>query len=150
VLNGGNLAKEKLRKYGYYHGDENEDKNYEVVKFRWIDESEMIRKANYSNGILLFWHLVLHPKVKTQMDSRTILSFKLFKCDIKLIRSIFTHNGFAATESHDWNCLWINSSGKSYIYENLNEYQKVNHFPHSYELTRKDRLAYNINKMEAR
>jgi hypothetical protein len=48
--------------------------------------------------------------------------------DIKLIRSIFTLNGFAATESHDWNVLWVNSSGKSYIYENLNEYQKVSLF----------------------
>lgn len=60
------------------------------------------------------------------------------------------NNGFSATDSHDWNCLWINSSGKSYLYENLNRYQKINHFPHSYELTRKDRLAYNIGKMQAR
>lgn len=59
-------------------------------------------------------------------------------------------NGFVPTDSHDWNCLWINSSGKNYIYENLNQYQKVNHFPHSYELTRKDRLAYNIGKMQDR
>ena len=31
-------------------------------------------------------------------------------------------NGFAHTESHDWNMLWMNSSGKSYLYEGLNEY----------------------------
>jgi tubulin polyglutamylase TTLL5 len=84
------------------------------------------------------------------MDNPTALLFKLLKCDIKLIRSIFTLNGFSATDSHDWNCLWINSSGKSYLYENLNEYQKVNHFPHSYELTRKDKLSYNIAKMQSR
>jgi hypothetical protein len=30
----------------------------------------------------------------------------------------------------------------------LNEYQKINHFPNSFELTRKDRLCANIVKMQ--
>lgn len=67
-----------------------------------------------------------------------------------MIRSIFTINGFTPTDSHDWNCLWVNSSAKEYVNRNLNDFQKVNHFPHSFELTRKDKLAYNISKMQTR
>jgi hypothetical protein len=33
------------------------------------------------------------------------------------------------------------------LYEGLNEYQKINHFPQSYEITRKDRLSVNIDKL---
>jgi len=57
-------------------------------------------------------------------------------------------NGFTYTESHEWNILWSSSSCKSYLYEGLNEYQKINHFPQSYEITRKDRLCYNMVKMQ--
>ena len=42
---------------------------------------------------------------------------------------MFETNGFTHTESHEWNILWSASSCKSYIYEGLNEYQKLNHFP---------------------
>jgi tubulin polyglutamylase TTLL5 len=34
------------------------------------------------------------------------------------------------------------------LYEGLNEYQKINHFPQSYELTRKDRIALNVRRMQ--
>ena len=57
-------------------------------------------------------------------------------------------NSFAYTESHEWNVLWSNSSCKSYLYEGLNEYQKINHFPSSNEITRKDKLCQNVVKMQ--
>lgn len=44
--------------------------------------------------------------------------------------------------------LWANTSGKPYLYDGLNEYQKINHFPSSYEITRKDRLCLNILRMQ--
>ncbi len=56
--------------------------------------------------------------------------------------------GFVYTDSHDWNVLWICVPGKPYLYEGLNEYQKINHFPNSYEITRKDRLCMNMLKMQ--
>ena len=34
------------------------------------------------------------------------------------------------------------------MYDNLNDSQKINHFPNSFELTRKDRLCSNIVKMQ--
>jgi len=75
------------------------------------------------------------------------LLYKMLRFDNKLLRSIFECNGFSHTESHEWNILWSSSSCKSYLYEGLNEYQKINHFPQSYEITRKDRLCYNMVRM---
>jgi len=72
----------------------------------------------------------------------------MVKADAKLVKAIFETNGFVHTEGHDWNVLWSSQSFKPHIYDNLNEYQKVNHFPMSSELTRKDRLCANIVKMQ--
>ena len=76
--------------------------------------------------------------------------YKLLRGDTKLVRSLLEVNGFNFTDSHEWNILWASSSCKSYLYEGLNEYQRINHFPMSYEITRKDRLCHNVVKMQER
>ena len=85
---------------------------------------------------------------KTYHNEQCELLYKLLKCDSKLVRSILEANGFNHTESHDWNVLWMNNSGKPYLFEGLNEFQRINHFPSSYELTRKDRLCVNVVRMQ--
>lgn len=80
----------------------------------------------------------------------TDLLYKILRGETKLIRSSCEANGFSYSESHEWNILWSSSSCKSYIYEGLNEYQKINHFPMSYEITRKDRMAVNIGALQNR
>ena len=62
------------------------------------------------------------------IDNQEML-YKILKGETKLVRSILEANNFTATESHEWNLLWATSSCKSYLYEGLNEYQRVNHFP---------------------
>ena len=59
------------------------------------------------------------------------LLYKIFRGDTKLVRSLLEANYFTHTESHEWNVLWSSGSCKSYLYEGLNEYQKINHFPSS-------------------
>jgi len=75
------------------------------------------------------------------------LLYRIFKTDSRLVRSILENSGFASTDSHDWNLLWVGSSAQMYLYEGLNEYQRINHFPNSYELTRKDKFHSNLSKM---
>mmetsp|Transcript_26768 Transcript_26768/g.26679 ORF Transcript_26768/g.26679 Transcript_26768/m.26679 type:complete len:130 (-) Transcript_26768:7-396(-) len=53
------------------------------------------------------------------------LSYKLLKCEARCVRSTLETHGFVYTESHDWNVLWIVSMGKPYLYDGLNEYQKI-------------------------
>lgn len=48
----------------------------------------------------------------------------------------------------DFNILWMGNHPKPDILRNLMPYQKVNHFPRSYEITRKDRLYKNIEAMQ--
>lgn len=78
------------------------------------------------------------------------LLYKLVKTDGKLIRSVLECNGFYQTEGHDWSILWACQSMKPFMYDGLNENQKINHFLSSYELTRKDRLCFNVVKMQER
>ena len=74
--------------------------------------------------------------------------YKLMKGDTNLVRSLLEANKFSHTESHEWNVLWSSSSCKSFLYEGLNEFQRINHFPMSYEITRKDRLCANFVKAQ--
>ena len=86
------------------------------------------------------------PSRGYHIDNSEML-YKLLKGDTKLVRSILEANAFNYTDSHEWNVLWSTSSCKSYLYEGLNEFQRINHFPQSYEITRKDRLCFNYVKM---
>ena len=74
----------------------------------------------------------------------------MVKADAKLVKGVMETSGLGQTEGNEWNVLWTSQSIKSYIYEAMNEYQKINHFPMSNELTRKDRLCENIVKMQDR
>ena len=80
------------------------------------------------------------------IDNNEML-YKMLKGETKIVRSVLEANTFSGTESHEWNLCWSTSSCKSYMYEGLNEHQRINHFPQSYEITRKDRLCYNYVKM---
>ena len=82
-----------------------------------------------------------------QVENNELL-YKIFRGETKLVRSMLEANAFSYTESHEWNILWSNSSCKSYLYEGLNEFQKINHFPNSNEVTRKDKLCQNVVKMQ--
>jgi len=74
----------------------------------------------------------------------------MVRFDNKLVRSLIEFQGFQSTDSHEWNILWCSSSCKSYQYKGLNEFQKINHFPNSSEITRKDRLCFNIVRLQER
>ena len=68
------------------------------------------------------------PSRGYHIDNSEML-YKLLKGDTKLVRSILEANNFNFTDSHEWNVLWATSSCKSYLYEGLNEFQRINHFP---------------------
>ena len=45
--------------------------------------------------------------------------------------------------------IWSSNTVKSSVYQNLGRFQKINHFPRSYELTRKDLLYEILSRMQA-
>ena len=76
--------------------------------------------------------------------------YKMYKGNIPLIRYTFEDNGFreATNPSQEWSIMWGSCNLKSEVYQTLRKYQKVNHFPKSTEITRKDCLYKNITKMQ--
>ncbi|OAF70138.1 hypothetical protein A3Q56_02037 [Intoshia linei] len=81
------------------------------------------------------------------------MTFKILGSDCRLIRQILLNHGFSelsATSQNqtEFNILWAGNHLRSYTLRNLLSFQRVNHFPKSYELTRKDRLFKNIQRMQ--
>ena len=44
--------------------------------------------------------------------------------------------------------MWHGGPLKNVLYQSLTKYQKVNHFPRSHEITRKDLMYKNLAKMQ--
>ncbi|NXH92672.1 TTLL5 polyglutamylase, partial [Edolisoma coerulescens] len=101
--------------------------------------------------------LVFHAEAILTKDSylrligeRFHMSYKIVRTDSRLVRSILTAHGFHEVHpnSTDYNLMWTGSHLKPYLLRSLTDIQKVNHFPRSYELTRKDRLYKNVSRMQ--
>ncbi|KAH8417113.1 hypothetical protein KR222_003669, partial [Zaprionus bogoriensis] len=77
------------------------------------------------------------------------ITYKFIQTETKLLRKIFNVHGLTeVTGDSDFNLLWTGVHMKLDTLRNLALYQRVNHFPRSYELTRKDRLYKNIERMQ--
>ncbi|RUS70785.1 hypothetical protein EGW08_021453, partial [Elysia chlorotica] len=84
------------------------------------------------------------------VGERYHLAFKFASTDCKIVRNIFLSHGFHEVHpnSADYNLVWSNSHLKPFTLRTMTEFQKINHFPRSYELTRKDRLFKNLQRMQ--
>ncbi|KFO97131.1 Tubulin polyglutamylase TTLL5, partial [Calypte anna] len=101
--------------------------------------------------------LVFHAEAILTKDSylrligeRYHLSYKIVRTDSRLVRNILAAHGFHEVHpsSSNYNLMWTGSHLKPYLLRSLTDIQKVNHFPRSYELTRKDRLYKNVCRMQ--
>ncbi|NXY43162.1 TTLL5 polyglutamylase, partial [Ceuthmochares aereus] len=108
-------------------------------------------------GCRRFAVMVFHAEAILTKDSylrligeRYHLSYKIVQTDSRLVRSILTAHGFHEVHpnSSEYNLMWTGSHLKPYLLRSLTDTQKVNHFPRSYELTRKDRLYKNVSRMQ--
>ena len=83
--------------------------------------------------------------------------FLLYNCDIKIVRYTLEDNGFRdiklnhgdtfKTNDGTWTLCWTVGPIKKAVYEGLHKYQKVNHFPCSFYMTRKDLMYRQISKL---
>ncbi|XP_051879333.1 tubulin polyglutamylase TTLL5 isoform X2 [Pristis pectinata] len=112
---------------------------------RWAGSNGMVPTlVFYANGI------VTKDSNLRVIGERYHLAYKIVRTESRLVRSILTVHGFHEVHpnSNDFNLMWTGSHLKPYLLRTLLEFQKVNHFPRSYELTRKDRLYKNIQRMQ--
>ncbi|XP_053394051.1 tubulin polyglutamylase TTLL5-like isoform X10 [Mercenaria mercenaria] len=84
------------------------------------------------------------------VGERYHMTYKFGNSECKIVRNIFNSHGFHEVHpnSSDYNIVWTGAHLKPFTLRSLSEFQKINHFPRSYELTRKDRLFKNIQRMQ--
>jgi tubulin polyglutamylase TTLL5 len=75
--------------------------------------------------------------------------YKALGNETSLITYTLEDNGFIESNSKEFTILWSSGNVKPIIYLNLRSFQRINHFPKSFEITRKDLLYKNISKMNA-
>ena len=70
--------------------------------------------------------------------------------NVKLVQDIFECHNLKPNKNpncHKFNVLWSSHHLKGYSFKLLDRHQRINLFPHSWECTRKDALANNLNRM---
>ena len=71
------------------------------------------------------------------------LYFKFYNnVDIKLIKYTLEDNGFREMNDRkqEWSIMWASSNIKSVVYQAMSRFQKINHWPKTTEITRKDNM----------
>ena len=78
------------------------------------------------------------------------MAYKMVRTESKIVHAFLQSYGFnqAHMNSNDFNLMWHGGHVKPISLRGLHDYQRVNHFPRSYELTRKDRMYSNVVKMQ--
>lgn len=137
-------------------GDDRSDRDSD---YESDDEEEHSEKLNIQwtgyarrTPVILFCpEAILAKKApKKTVGERYHMTYKFGSSECKLVRNIFNYHGFHEVHpnSSDFNIIWTGGHLKPFTLRSLTEFQKVNHFPRSYEITRKDRLFKNIQRMQ--
>ena len=100
--------------------------------------------------IVVFSPLALSQPSPNPVGSRYHLTFKVVQADAKIVSQIFHAHGFheVGSANQDFNLMWTGSHPKPQSFKSMLPHQRVNHFPRSYELTRKDRMYKNIERLQ--
>ncbi|XP_007909551.1 tubulin polyglutamylase TTLL4 isoform X2 [Callorhinchus milii] len=83
-------------------------------------------------------------------EQKKLLKWKMSTVTPIVVRNAIARSHFRTTrKNHDWLGCWGHHM-KSPAFKTLREYQKLNHFPGSFQIGRKDRLWRNLSKMQTR
>ncbi|KAM9802833.1 tubulin monoglutamylase TTLL4 isoform 2-T2 [Syngnathus typhle] len=83
-------------------------------------------------------------------EQTRLLKWKISTVTPNVVRNAIARSHFMHTrKSHDWLGCWGHHM-KSLCFKTLLEHQKLNHFPGTFQIGRKDRLWKNLSKMQHR
>ncbi|KAK5964784.1 hypothetical protein GCK32_000462 [Trichostrongylus colubriformis] len=87
----------------------------------------------------------------TQTGEHFNLAFKMINSDTKLVKTVLHSHGFTqcSRKNPSFNILWCGSAMRATQMRNIQPWQRLNQFPRSTELTRKDKLYDNIARSAA-
>nr|XP_020443669.1 tubulin polyglutamylase TTLL4 isoform X2 [Monopterus albus] len=81
-------------------------------------------------------------------EQRRLLKWKMSTVTPNVVKHTIARSHFRVTQkSHDWLGCWGHHM-KSLGFKALREHQKLNHFPGTFQIGRKDRLWRNLSKMQ--
>ncbi|KAM9850500.1 tubulin monoglutamylase TTLL4 [Aulostomus maculatus] len=84
------------------------------------------------------------------VEQRRLLKWKMSTVTPNVVKNTIARSHFKVTKkSHDWLGCWGHHM-KSPGFKTLGEHQKLNHFPGTFQIGRKDRLWRNLSKMQLR
>ncbi|TKS67658.1 Tubulin polyglutamylase TTLL4 [Collichthys lucidus] len=84
------------------------------------------------------------------VEQRRLLKWKMSTVTPNVVKHTIARSHFKATKkSHDWMGSWGHHM-RSTCFKTLGEHQKLNHFPGTFQIGRKDRLWRNLSKMQVR
>mmetsp|Transcript_37771 Transcript_37771/g.66499 ORF Transcript_37771/g.66499 Transcript_37771/m.66499 type:complete len:976 (-) Transcript_37771:18-2945(-) len=83
-----------------------------------------------------------------KMAQREPAAFRIQGVYAPIVSRTFIGNGLCPTSSKDFLVQWSGPGMREFAYQGLHEFQRVNHFPGSTELTRKDRLWAHFKEMK--
>ncbi|KAK6758263.1 hypothetical protein RB195_015839 [Necator americanus] len=87
----------------------------------------------------------------TQTGENYNLAFKMVNSDTKLVKTVLHSHGFTqcSRKNPSFNILWCGSSVRASHMRTIQSWQRINQFPRSTELTRKDKLYDNLARSAA-
>ncbi|KAM4024826.1 tubulin monoglutamylase TTLL4 isoform 2-T2 [Anomaloglossus baeobatrachus] len=80
---------------------------------------------------------------------RKLMKWKMSTVTPNVVKQTVARSHFRITKKNDWLGCWGHHM-KSTGFKAIRDYQKLNHFPGSFQIGRKDRLWRNLSKMQAR
>ncbi|KAK7913701.1 hypothetical protein WMY93_013912 [Mugilogobius chulae] len=84
------------------------------------------------------------------IEQRRLLKWKMSTVTPNIVKNTIARSHFKATKkSHDWLGCWGHHM-KAVCFKTIGEHQKLNHFPGTFQIGRKDRLWRNLSKMAVR
>ncbi|XP_063428995.1 tubulin polyglutamylase TTLL5-like isoform X7 [Mytilus trossulus] len=122
-----------------------EEENKEQLNIQWTGYGKKTPVITFNADV------VLNKKTNQRtVGERYHLAYKFGGSETKVVRNILNFHGFHEVHpnSSDFNVMWTGSHLKPFTLRGLTEFQKINHFPRSYEITRKDRLFKNVQRMQ--
>ncbi|KAK6627894.1 hypothetical protein RUM44_010376 [Polyplax serrata] len=112
------------------------------------DETEVFRTSLFPNVppyVKFFMHDLKGPTLP--FDIRRHLKWKLSSITPIIIRKTLLNSGFKLVrKSNDWTGQW-GKHMKSFVFKTLKDFQKLNHFPGTFQIGRKDRLWKNMYRL---
>ncbi|XP_060581797.1 tubulin polyglutamylase TTLL5-like isoform X2 [Ruditapes philippinarum] len=141
----GSSSDERSERDSDYESEEEDVSSKPSMNLQWTGYGK-------KTPVILFNAACLYNKRSSMrtVGERYHMTYKFGNSECKIVRNIFNSHGFHEVHpnSSDYNIVWTGAHLKPFTLRSLSEFQKINHFPRSYELTRKDRLYKNLQRMQ--